>query len=125
MKKLLILAIISVFILSSCNNNNDNNPVNNESIPAVPAQSTPVDASTGVAVLSNLTWNSVGGAASYTLQVSANSSFSSFIYNQSGLISLNQQVTALSALTKYYWRVGAVNGYGTSGWSDTRSFTTQ
>ena len=123
MNKLLMIATISIFILSSCNNNN-NNSVNSDTIPTAPAQSLPVDASTGVAVLSNLTWNSTNGAASYTLQISANSSFSSFIYNISGLTNTTQKVIGLNPLSIYYWRVNATNTAGTSTWSLVWSFTT-
>lgn len=118
-----MLAIISIFVLSSCTNQN-NNPVNPETIPSAPAQSIPIDASTGVAVLSNLTWNSSSGATSYTLQVSANSSFSSFIYNKGVLTATTQQVAGLNPLSIYYWRVSAANSAGTSAWSTIWSFTT-
>jgi predicted phage tail protein len=123
MKKLLMLAIISIFILSSCTKNNTN-PVNTETIPTAPTQSSPIDASTGIAVLSNLTWNSGSGAVSYTLQVSANSSFSSFIYNQGGLTNTTQQMVGLNPLSIYYWKVDAANNAGTSSWSAVWSFTT-
>lgn len=93
--------------------------------PTAPALSSPVNGVTAQSTSPILAWSASGGATSFILQVSLNSSFTSFVYNQSDLTSLNQQVTSLAALTKYYWRVGAANGYGNSGWSDTWSFTTQ
>jgi hypothetical protein len=93
--------------------------------PTSPFLSSPVNGATSQLLSPSLSWSASGGATSFTLQVSLNSSFTSFVYNQNGLTSLNQQVTGLTALTLYYWRVSATNGFGTSGWSDTWSFTTQ
>ena len=123
MKNLLMLAIASVFIFSSCTNNN-NNPVNTETIPKAPVLTSPIDASAGIAVIPNLTWNASSGASSYTLQVSTNSSFSTLIYNQGGLTNPARQVTSLNPLSIYYWRVNAANTAGTSVWSEIWSFTT-
>ncbi len=88
------------------------------SIPVPPVLSSPADNSVDISTSPNLIWNSSSGATSYTLQVSADPSFSSFIYNQSGIINTNRQVTGLNNLTNYFWRVRAANGSGTSGWSD-------
>jgi predicted phage tail protein len=93
--------------------------------PTQPFLSAPANNATNQSVSPSLTWSASSGAASFTLQVSVSSSFTSFAYNQSGLTSLNQQVTGLTALTVYYWRVSATNDYGTSGWADTWRFTTQ
>lgn len=123
MKRLLMLALFTIFIFNSCTNNNSN-PANTDTIPLAPVLSSPIDASSGIAVIPNLNWNSSIGAASYTLQVSANSSFSTFAYNQSGLTNTTQQVSSLNPLTIYYWRVSATNTAGTSGWSTAWSFTT-
>jgi hypothetical protein len=123
MKNLLMLAIASVFIFSSCTNNNSN-PVNAETIPQAPVLTSPVDASAGIAVIPTLTWNASSGASSYTLQVSTNSSFSTLIYNQGGLTNPAKQVTSLNPLSIYYWRVNAANTAGTSVWSEIWSFTT-
>ena len=123
MKSLLILALVSFFIFNSCTTNNSN-PVNTATIPSAPTLSSPIDASSGIAVIPNLNWNSSTGATSYTLQVSANSSFSTLVYNQSGLTNTTQQVNGLSPLSIYYWRLTAANTAGTSGWSTVWSFTT-
>ena len=93
--------------------------------PTAPVLSSPVDGSTNQSLSPTLMWSASSGATSFTLQVSLNSSFTSFVHNESGLTSLNQQVTGLTAQTLYYWRVSATNDYGTSGWSNTSHFTTQ
>jgi predicted phage tail protein len=123
MKGLIILAIISMFIFNSCTNNSSN-PTNSDTIPAAPTLLSPVDASSSVALIPDLQWNASSGATSYTLEVSANSSFSIFVYNKSGLTSSTQQVTGLNPLSIYYWRVSATNSAGTSGVSSVWSFTT-
>ena len=58
------------------------------------------------------------------MQVSTSNSFSSFIYNQSGLTNTSQQISGLNANTTYYWRVNATNIYGTSSWSNVFAFKT-
>jgi hypothetical protein len=124
MKRLLMLALVAIFIFSSCTNNISNS-VNTDAIPSAPVLSSPIDASSGIAVIPGLSWNSSSGAASHMLQVSTNSSFSSLIYNQSGLTNSTRQVIGPNPLSIYYWRVRATNTNETSGWSDTRIFTTQ
>ncbi len=92
--------------------------------PAKPTLSSPADNALDIPASPTLAWNASASATSYTLQVSANSLFSSFVYNQSGIAGTSRQVTGLSSLTKYYWRVSAANNYGTSAYSDTWSYTT-
>ncbi|MCK9426779.1 MAG: carboxypeptidase regulatory-like domain-containing protein, partial [Ignavibacteriaceae bacterium] len=92
--------------------------------PASPVLATPTNNAVDISVSPTLTWNASATATSYTLQVSTQSNFSSFVYNQNGLTSTNQQVTGLSNLTPYYWKVSATNSYGTSAYSTPWSFTT-
>jgi len=92
--------------------------------PATPTLALPADGAAGVATNPTLSWGAVSGATSYTLQVSANASFSSFVYNQSNIAGTSQQVTGLSTSTMYYWRVSATNAGGTSAFATARNFTT-
>jgi hypothetical protein len=92
--------------------------------PSAPTLSTPADAATNTAISPTLTWNAAIGADSYILQVSASSSFSSFVVNQSGITAVSYVVSGLSNNTAYYWRMNATNAGGTSAWSIGRSFTT-
>ncbi len=92
--------------------------------PNAPTLATPANNAVNIALPPTLTWNASAGASSYTLQVSASSSFSSFVYNQSGLSGTSQQITGLSNSNQYYWRVNAMNNYGTSAWSNVSNFTT-
>lgn len=93
-------------------------------IPA-PTLISPAKNAIDISTSPTLTWNATTDAISYTLQVSTDSLFSSFVFNQNGLTASNQQLTGLSNLTTYYWRVSATNINGSSGWSSpTWGFTT-
>jgi uncharacterized protein (TIGR02145 family) len=90
-----------------------------------PILNNPSNGSTGISTNPTLSWNSVGGASSYGLQVSTNSNFTGgLVFDQSGITGTNRQVSGLSEGTTYYWRVNATGPGGTSGWSDDRYFTT-
>ena len=94
--------------------------------PVAPVSLSPANNSTSVSTSPTLTWNASTGATSYQLQVSANSGFTTTIFNQSNITGTSQQVTGLSNNTTYYWRVNASNTNGTSAWSSpVWSFTTQ
>ena len=70
-------------------------------------------------------WGASSGATGYYMDVSTNSSFSTYVFNNydvGNYIGIN--VTPLSAGTTYYYRVRAYNGFGTSGNSNTISVTT-
>jgi hypothetical protein len=92
--------------------------------PSTPTLASPANGATGVLTSPILSWNVAGGAASYGLQVSTASNFSTTVVNQSGISATSYTVTGLTTNTLYYWRVNATNPIGTSGWSSSRSFTT-
>jgi Fibronectin type III domain len=63
-------------------------------------------------------WSSVSGATGYRLDVSPNSSFSTYVAGYQNLNvgnTTSRSVTGLSASTRYYYRVRAYNVSGTSG----------
>ena len=84
----------------------------------------PPDKATGISSNPTLSWSSVKGAASYHLQVSLSSSFSTTGVDQSGLTNTTFSASGLRADTIYYWRVEAIDPGGSGGWSSTWSFRT-
>jgi subtilisin family serine protease len=93
-------------------------------VPAAPTLSSPANSSTGIAINTGLTWNTVSGATSYNVQVSTSSSFGTTVYNATGITSTSASPAGLANNTTYYWRVSATNGVGTGAWSSVWSFTT-
>ena len=93
--------------------------------PSAPTLISPTNNATAITTTTTLSWNSSNGAASYRLQVSTNSNFSTNFFDQSNITTTSQQVTGLGYSTLYYWRVNASNNDGTSDWSSVWSFTTQ
>lgn len=72
-------------------------------------------------------WNSAPGAAGYRLDVSTNSSFTSFVSGYQNLDvgnALNRTVSGLTASTPYHYRVRAYSGASTSANSNTVALTT-
>jgi len=85
----------------------------------------PEFAATGVALAPEFTWDAVTDADSYTIQVSNNAAFSSFILNTTTTATNYVLTTNLSYNTTYYWRVKAANEEGNySLFSPARYFTT-
>jgi hypothetical protein len=89
-----------------------------------PILKTPTNNAVDVSIPVTLEWEAVGAAIGYTLQVSTDSLFATFIFNQSGLTGTSQEISGLNYLTKYYWRVNVTNNHGTSEWSTTFQFVT-
>jgi len=123
MKKIFYVILVSVIVLASCKKE-ESNPVNEITIPFAPALVTPNDTSSNAVLPVVLTWKESGGAASYTVQVSSDSLFSSLAYNQNGISAATQQIPLLNFSSVYYWRVNASNSAGTSAWSKVWNFKT-
>jgi|GEM_PF-3523276 len=92
--------------------------------PAAPSLASPANGATGVSTSPTLSWNASTGATFYRLQVSTDSTFSSLVYDQTGITDTSQQVSGLAENTLHYWRVNATNLGGTSSYSSTWSFIT-
>lgn len=92
--------------------------------PAAPTLVSPANTAADVPTTVTVQWNSVQGAASYRLQVSTLSTFTSTVYDDSTLTRNSQQIGPLATNTTYHWRVRASNTSGTSNWSSVWSFTT-
>ncbi|MEN9885029.1 MAG: hypothetical protein RLZZ420_2246 [Bacteroidota bacterium] len=93
-------------------------------IPDVPTILSPASLSTAQPININLNWNRSANAATYGIQVSTTSSFTTFVVNETGLINPTKALTGLNQGTTYYWRINATNTSGTSQWSPAYSFST-
>lgn len=91
--------------------------------PAAPALDSPANGATGV-TSSQVGWNSIDHAASYNLQVSEVSNFTSTITDETGLTGTTCIVPGLSGNVQYFWHVSATNVAGTSSYSTTWDFET-
>jgi len=86
----------------------------------------PANLSTGVSLTPTFTWTVTGSPATYTLQVSTDPAFGSFVINQPGITSTSMTVTtSLAAQTPYNWRVESLDsGSKVLATSSTFTFTT-
>jgi hypothetical protein len=117
-KMCVTLAAIVVFGVQ-CGGDKSNTPAF-----STPVLSSPANAETGVSTEPTLSWNTVGSATSYHLEISTNSTFSTLVYDDSTIQSSSTALsTGLNAATAYYWRVQAKNATGTTSWSTVWSFT--
>jgi len=91
--------------------------------PSAPVMLSPANKATGIAIPPTLSWNASATAASYRVQVSTDSNFSTLILNDSSVTTTSRAVTGLSNGVVYYWRVNAKNSGGTSAYFATWSFT--
>jgi hypothetical protein len=92
--------------------------------PDAPVLAAPANSTLNLALNPTLSWNSVAGTESYTLQVSASQGFGTAITNKNGIIDTSQTVSGLANGKKYYWRVNATSEGGISDWSSVWNFTT-
>lgn len=75
------------------------------------ALQTPTNGQSGVSTSTNLTWNTMTNALSYTVQVSESPVFSSFFTNQV-VYDNTIYLSGLSQSSRYYWRVVPSNNCG-------------
>ncbi len=90
-----------------------------------PTLSAPANGAVNQPLSVTVSWNAVGAAATYALQVAVTSDFSAPLLNQGGLAATSELLTGLSRSVTYYWRVNATQGVGpTTAWSNAWSFST-
>ncbi len=71
-----------------------------------------------------LDWNPAVNADSYKLQVATDINFTTLIYDETGLVATEFDITNLNYNTQYFWRVRGTNISGDGAWSNTWNFTT-
>ncbi len=94
------------------------------SVPPTPLLISPLNGAVNQARRPTLSWHKSTDAATYHLQVSADSSFSTFIFNDSTLTDTTKLLSPLSYYTQYFWRVKAINSAGKSSFTSAWKFTT-
>lgn len=92
--------------------------------PLAPTLSSPANNATNQSLAPNLTWTASAGATSYNLEYSTSSTFATGNTLITGITTTSRALSGLATSTRYYWRVSATNGSGTSAWSAVRNFTT-
>jgi subtilisin family serine protease len=95
-------------------------------LPATPTLTSPANNATNQLTATRLSWGTAARAATYEVQVSISSTFTTTSFSRTGLTVRNVTVSpALAARTVYYWRVRAVNATGAGAWSAARQYTTR
>jgi formylglycine-generating enzyme len=92
--------------------------------PQAPVLLSPGNGANGVATSPQLSWSQSPGATSYQIQVSSDASFSSMVFDSSGVTGTSCRVGWLSGTTQYWWRVFAAGAGGQSDPSPSRTFST-
>ena len=93
-------------------------------LPPVPNLVSPPNGSMGQSLTPLLDWDSIAIANTYQVQVSKNSSFSTFVLDSNGIINSSVRIPTgkLSPDSIYYWRVRGINPYGQGPWSAVWNF---
>jgi photosystem II stability/assembly factor-like uncharacterized protein len=87
---------------------------------------TPANEAIDVQLSPPLTWNALTGIVSYEIQFNDNNNFTAPMIDEIGPGTANTFFVpvVLEKNADYFWRIRAINGLDTSGWSSTWSFTT-
>jgi len=126
-KKLLLaswlLGVSMIFVtLESCKKDE---PVSAVNAPSAPTLVSVANGAIEQSLPPTLSWTAVNGATGYVLQISADTSFGSLVFNKNGITATALSVPDLCYLTTYYWRVCAANAGGSSTYSPVWSFSTK
>ncbi len=113
-------------VASDGNNETSNNITLNifNSAPSAINLETPNNMATEVSTSPIVSWNTITGNNSYSIEIATDDAFTNVISNASGLNGGTYNSTPLEELSTYYWRVRAANICGEGTWSETWSFTT-
>ncbi len=93
--------------------------------PDVPTLTEPAHGAADVGRDLVLRWSPAAYATAYDVEVSVQPDFSSLVAQQREVTTTSYQANGLAYGTRYYWRVRATGGGGTSAWSAVWSFTVE
>lgn len=105
-------------------NSNPSNTANAATASCAPVIVSPSDGAVLDSRRPTFNWQAVDGAASYTLQASRYSNFSSLSLNATVSATTYTAAADLPANTLFYWRVRAKGPFGNGDWSLPSTFTT-
>ncbi|MEN1727331.1 MAG: S8 family serine peptidase [Pseudomonadota bacterium] len=90
-----------------------------------PTLDSPADGAVGIDFQPTLSWIALAGVSDYSVQVSTDPSFGSFVVDE--VVSGNSFIISsdLASGTQYYWRVAGINNCGAGNFSTTNDFTTR
>ena len=91
---------------------------------ATPVLHLPSNNGTGVRVYAQLHWYPVIDAIKYEVLVSKSNNFKDTVFYKNNVTDTTITTSILEGLTKYYWKVRALNDKSSSLWSETWSFNT-
>jgi subtilase family serine protease len=91
-------------------------------LPNAVQQVSPPNDTSGIALPVQLKWMNSAGAASYGIELSADSTFAPAIVDTTGLKDTSFTISGLNNAGTYYWRVNAANSNGTGQWSKVWNF---
>ena len=93
-------------------------------LPPAPVLVSPVDTASNLPVPVSLSWRECTGATVYQVQLATDSLFNALLVNDSTVVDSNRQVSGLSNMTRYFWRVRAKNVNGCGSFSSSWRFRT-
>jgi len=123
------VADIMYFAVSSLDDNHNESSVSNileveVDNPELPLAISPLDNSLNQKDTTLIVWNNSNGSSYNRLQLALTETFDSITHQSNEIVDTFKAVTDLDGLTKYYWRVSALNIAGESEYSTVRNFTT-
>jgi len=96
-------------------------------IPVAPAATSliaPADGTTNLPRLSLLRWRAASRAATYGLQIALDSLFAAPVIDDTTVVDTVYHTDDLAGLTRFYWRVRAINAGGSSPYTSRFTFST-
>lgn len=122
---LILPVLLIVMTFYSCESNDDT-VMNNSAAVTNPQLLSPGNNTTISVLDPEFDWVDFPNAVSYTLQVSLNPAFTSFVIDTSGLTSSSFTTSGgiISDSSQYYWRIKAILSSDTTDWSSSFSFST-
>lgn len=92
--------------------------------PAPPRQLTPFDGLPDVPLHALLNWYPVAGARAYRLQVAADPTFETIVFDSAAITGTSVQLPRLWSFWTYFWRLTATTSRGSSDWCAPWAFRT-